>query len=68
MKTYVYIDAFNLYFGCVKRTPYNWLDLSKLGSIPLGEGYRLYAVYECSTPRPRPVRVQDLFGRLLAKE
>ena len=21
MKTYVYIDAFNLYFGCVKGTP-----------------------------------------------
>lgn len=28
MKTYVYVDAFNLYFGCVKGTPYKWLDLA----------------------------------------
>ncbi len=30
MRTIVYIDGFNLYFGAVKRTPYRWLDLSKL--------------------------------------
>jgi uncharacterized LabA/DUF88 family protein len=35
MKTYVYIDAFNLYFGCIKNTPYKWLDLSKLCGILL---------------------------------
>ena len=28
MKTYMYVDAFNLYFGCVKGTPHKWLDLS----------------------------------------
>jgi uncharacterized LabA/DUF88 family protein len=27
MKTNVYIDGFNLYFGCLKRTPHRWLDL-----------------------------------------
>lgn len=26
----VYIDGFNLYYGCVKNTPYRWLNLSKL--------------------------------------
>lgn len=26
MKTNVYIDGFNLYYGCVKGTPYKWLD------------------------------------------
>jgi uncharacterized LabA/DUF88 family protein len=25
--TYVYIDGFNLYYGCVKGTPHKWLDL-----------------------------------------
>ena len=35
MKTYVYIDAFNIYFGCVKNTPHKWLDLSKLCAILL---------------------------------
>jgi len=26
-KTIVYIDGFNLYFGCLKGTPYRWLNL-----------------------------------------
>ena len=33
----------------------------------LRQGYWLYAVYECATPSPRLVRVQDPFGNLLAK-
>jgi len=31
------------------------------------EAYWLYAVYDCATARPRLVRVQDPFGRLLAR-
>ena len=31
------------------------------------DGYWLYTVYDCATPNPRLVRVQDPFGRLLAK-
>lgn len=27
MKTIVYVDGFNVYFGCLKRTPYKWLNL-----------------------------------------
>ena len=30
MRTHVYIDGFNLYFGAVKGTPYKWLDLQRL--------------------------------------
>ena len=30
MKTYVYIDGFNLYYGAVKGTPYKWLDLLQM--------------------------------------
>ena len=30
MKTNFYIDGFNLYYGCLKGTPYRWLDLSAL--------------------------------------
>lgn len=26
----VYVDGFNLYYGCLKRTPYKWLDLERL--------------------------------------
>jgi len=30
MRTYVYVDAFNLYYGSLKGTSYRWLDLEKL--------------------------------------
>ena len=33
----------------------------------MGKSYWLYAVYDCATPSPRLVRVQDPFGNLLAK-
>ncbi len=33
----------------------------------LREGYWLYAVYDCATPSPRLARVQDPFGKLLAR-
>ncbi|HDR9070516.1 NYN domain-containing protein (plasmid) [Burkholderia aenigmatica] len=29
-RTAVYVDAFNLYFGALKRTPHRWLDLAAL--------------------------------------
>lgn len=30
MKTIVYIDGFNLYYGALKDTPYKWLDILSL--------------------------------------
>ncbi len=30
MRTNVYIDGFNLYYGAVKGTPYRWLDIDAL--------------------------------------
>lgn len=30
MKTIVYVDGFNLYYGAVKGTPYKWLDIPKM--------------------------------------
>ena len=30
MSTNVYIDGFNLYYGCLKGTPYKWLDPAAL--------------------------------------
>jgi len=34
-KTIVYVDGFNLYYGCLKGTPYRWLDLHKLSRLLL---------------------------------
>lgn len=30
MRTCVYVDGFNLYFGALKKTKYKWLDIKKL--------------------------------------
>ena len=30
LRTRVYIDGYNFYYGCLKGTPYKWLDLVKL--------------------------------------
>ncbi len=32
MRTNVYVDAFNLYYGCLKQTAYRWLDLAALAA------------------------------------
>ncbi len=36
LRTIVYIDGFNFYYGQLKRSPYKWLDLSKLSKTILG--------------------------------
>lgn len=35
MKTIVYIDGYNLFYGCLKHTDYKWLDLIRLFSTIL---------------------------------
>lgn len=30
MRTYIYVDGFNLYYGAVKGTAFKWLDISRL--------------------------------------
>ena len=30
MKTNIYIDGFNLYYGCIKDTPYHWLNVAEM--------------------------------------
>jgi 6-hydroxy-3-succinoylpyridine 3-monooxygenase len=30
LRTRVYIDGYNLYYGCLKSTPYKWLDVGAL--------------------------------------
>ena len=30
MSTNVYVDGFNLYYGCLRGTPFKWLNLAEL--------------------------------------
>jgi uncharacterized LabA/DUF88 family protein len=38
-RTVIYVDGFNLYYGCLKNTPYKWLDLKVLFSKLLDKSH-----------------------------
>ena len=54
LKTNVYIDGFNFYYGCIKGTPYRWLDLSLLCRrlLPKARIHRIRYFTALVTPRP----------------
>lgn len=53
-KTNVYVDGFNLYYGCVKGTPYKWLDVGKLCRMLL-PGHEIHRIrYFTALVVPRP--------------
>ncbi len=54
MRTNVYIDGFNLYFGAVKSTPYKWLDLNKFCKLLLPQNEIYQIKYFTALVRPRP--------------
>jgi hypothetical protein len=54
VKTFVYVDAFNLYFGCCRGTPFKWLDISKLCGFLL-PGHTVERIkYFTARIHPRP--------------
>jgi len=54
VKTTVYVDAFNLYFGAVRGTPFRWLDLAKLCTILLPKHQVQCIKYFTARLRARP--------------
>ncbi len=53
-KTAVYIDGFNLYYGCVKGTPYKWLDINRLMQIVLPKNDITFIKYFTARVKPTP--------------
>lgn len=49
MKTRVYVDGFNLYYGALKRTPYKWLNLDLLCHHLLPNS-TIDHIYYCTAP------------------
>ena len=43
MRTIVYVDGFNLYFGCLKGTPWKWFDLVVLSKNVLQQKHMVAA-------------------------
>lgn len=52
LRTRVYIDGYNLYYGSLRKTPYKWLDLLKLF-----EDHLLPAVPYQTSPTEPPVQM-----------
>ena len=44
MRTYAYIDGFNLYYGALKGTPHKWLDLKALLQAVLGSTHQILKI------------------------
>lgn len=70
MKTNVYVDGFNLYYGAVKDTPYKWLDLHKLCTLifPKNKIHRIRyftALVRDTTADPTKSQRQQTFIRAL---
>ncbi len=45
MKTTVYVDGFNLYYGAVKDTPYKWLNIHHMGELLLPKNQNIGMKY-----------------------
>ena len=41
MRTRVYVDGFNLYYGALKDTPFKWLDPVRLAQLLVPRGYSI---------------------------
>ncbi len=71
MRTFVYVDGFNLYYRALRHTPYRWLDLSKLTALllPKDNIQRIHYYTARITARPndpdQPTR-QQIYLRALA--
>ena len=54
MRTIIYIDGFNLYYGALRGTPYKWLDVSKLCHLILPKNNIIGIKYFTATVSARP--------------
>jgi hypothetical protein len=59
MRTNVYVDGFDLYYGCLKGTPYRWLDLEGLCArmLPTNDVQRVR--YFTARVAARPGKLHD---------
>ncbi len=54
MKTNIYVDGFNFYYGALKRTPYKWLNIAKLCQLLLPKNQIHRIKYFTATVNDRP--------------
>ena len=49
MTANIYVDGFNFYYGCLKDTPYRWLDLAKFCAL-IFPSYRINKIRYFTAP------------------
>jgi uncharacterized LabA/DUF88 family protein len=54
MRTYIYVDGFNLYYGAVRNTAYKWLDIYKMCQVLLPKNQIGRIKYFTARIKPRP--------------
>ena len=70
MRTHVYVDGYNLYYGCLKRSPHKWLNIHALCSVLMPQNdiraVRYFTAQVSGTPRDpdQPTRQQTYFRAL----
>jgi uncharacterized LabA/DUF88 family protein len=54
IKTNIYVDGFNLYYGAIKATPYHWLNIAEMCRLllPLHSLHRIKYFTALVSPRP----------------
>ena len=71
-KTILYIDGFNLYYGCLRDTPYRWLNLATFADVLLPKNNIVAVKYFTAKVGERPgedpskPKRQELYLRALA--
>lgn len=71
MRTSVYVDGFNLYYGALKGTPFKWLDMVSLFDKVLQPRHRIlrvkyFTARVSGTPAdPSKPQRQDIYLRAL---
>jgi uncharacterized LabA/DUF88 family protein len=54
LRTIVYVDGFNLYYGCLKGTPYRWLNIAELCRLLLPKSQIIQIKYFTARVKGRP--------------
>jgi len=71
LRTYIYVDGFNLYYGALRKTPHRWLNLDVLFQLLLPKNNILEIKYFTALVSARPndpshPQRQQLYLRALA--
>jgi len=73
MRTSIYVDGFNLYFGALKGTPYKWLDIKAMCEALIAPANEItqikyFTAYVSGTPQnPQRALDQQIYVRALRR-